>query len=77
MKWPGSTTTIYVFSGSKVIAEYSGTSSPYPLAREYIYSGGGLLATIAGATTTYHHSDHLSVRVTTDSSGNKIGEQGH
>ncbi len=36
------TTTVYLFSGTKVIAEYPGTNSPYPLAREYIYSGSQL-----------------------------------
>ena len=69
----GGTTTVYIFSGSKVIAEYTNGS----LAREYIYSGGNLLATIEGATTKYYHADHLSVRLTTDPSGTKIGEQGH
>ncbi len=41
------------------------------------HSGGMLLATLAGGNTTYHHSDHLSVRVSTNSSGAKVGEQGH
>ncbi len=45
--------------------------------KEYIYSGSALLATIAGSTTTYHHADHLSVRLTSDTSGTKIGEQAH
>ncbi|MCI0720192.1 MAG: hypothetical protein L0338_14665 [Acidobacteria bacterium] len=73
----GSTTTRYIYSGSKVIAEYVNASPPAAPAREYIYAGGQLIATIAGSTTTYHHPDHLSVRVNTDSAGNKVGEQGH
>jgi len=35
-----------------------------------------LLATIAGGVATYYHADHLSVRLTTDAGGNKLGEQG-
>jgi RHS repeat-associated protein len=76
-KVSGSTTTIYVFSGTKVIAEYSGTSAPYPLAREYIYSGGTLLAKIEASTTKYYHPDHLSNRVVTDSSGTAVAQLGH
>ncbi len=86
-KVSGGTTTVYIFSGGKDIAEYdngAGVASP---SREYIYSGPQLLATVTGngpsATTTYHHADHLSVRVSTDGTtgsptfGQKIGEQGH
>jgi hypothetical protein len=62
-KVSGGATTVYIFSGSKVIAEYSGTSAPYPLAREYIYSGGALLAKIESGATKYYHPDHLSNRV--------------
>lgn len=72
-------TTLYAFSGSKVIAEYvyvSGTPPTSPT-REYIYSRSALIAKIEGTVTQYYHSDHLSARVMTDSSGNKIGEQGH
>jgi RHS repeat-associated protein len=76
-KVSGSTTTIYIFSGTKVIAEYSGTSAPYPLAREYIYSGGALLAKIESGATKYYHQDHLSNRLVTDSSGNIVTQLGH
>ncbi len=72
-KVSASTTTVYLFSGSKVIAEYANGA----LSKEYIYSGSALLATIAGSTTTYHHPDHLSVRLTTDTSGGVLGQQGH
>lgn len=57
--------TSYVYSGTKVLAEYSGGS----LQKEYVYSGGRLLATVVGTTTTYHHHDHLSNRVETDATG--------
>jgi RHS repeat-associated protein len=76
-KVSGSTTNIYIFSGTKVVAEYSGTSSPYPLAREYVYSGGALLAKIESGATKYYHQDHLSNRVVTDSSGNTLEQLGH
>jgi RHS repeat-associated protein len=66
----GSTTTRYVYAGSKPIAEYvNGATTP---SAEYIYSGSQLLATIAGSNTTYHHPDHLSNRAETDASGNRI-----
>lgn len=44
----GSTTTRYIYSGSKPIAEYTGTTSP-TLSAEYIYAGSRLLVTIAEA----------------------------
>jgi RHS repeat-associated protein len=72
-KISGSTTTVYVFSGTKVIAEYANGS----LSKEYIYAGSGLLATIANGVTTYHHAGPLSVRLSTNSSGTKVGDQGH
>ena len=73
----GSTTTAYIFSGGRDIAEYDNGAAVNSPSREYIYWGGQLIATIQGTSTIYHHADHLSVRVTTDSNGNKIGEQGH
>jgi RHS repeat-associated protein len=76
-KASGTTTTVYSFSGSKVIAEYVNGAAPGSPTREYIYSGSALLAKVEGTATQYYHSDHLSARVMTDSSGNKIGEQGH
>lgn len=67
-KVSGSTTTVYIFSGSKVIAEYdngAGVASP---SREYIYGGGVLLAKIDASGTKYYHQDQLSNRLVTDSS---------
>lgn len=61
-KTTGSTTTVYVFSGAGVIAEYVNGS----LDKEYIYSGSALVATHDAGTLKYHHSDHLSIRVTTN-----------
>lgn len=82
-KVAGSATTVYIFSGTKVIAEYQNGAAPSSPTTEYIYSGSQLLATVTSSTTTYHHTDHLSVRMTTDGTtgsptyGQKIGEQGH
>ncbi len=64
-KVQGGTTTVYIFSGTKVIAEYVNGA----LSKEYVYSGSTLLATHEGATLKYHHPDHLSTRVETDSAG--------
>ena len=33
--------------------------------------------TLNGSMPTYHHSDHLLVRVNTNSSGTTVGQQGH
>ncbi len=76
-KVAGATTTGYIFSGSKVVAEYENGAASGSPTREYIYSGGMLLAKIEGGATAYYHADHLSARVTTDTNGSKLGEQGH
>ena len=76
-KVAGSTTTVYIFSGSSVIAEYVNGAAPTSPTREYVYSGSALLAKIESGATQYYHPDHLSARLMTDSSGTKIGEQGH
>jgi RHS repeat-associated protein len=68
--------TVYVFSGSKVIAEYdngAGVTSP---SREYVYSGSALLAKIDSSGTKYYHQDQLSNRLVTDSSGNTLAQMG-
>ncbi len=72
----GGATTVSIFAGGSVIAEYDNGAAPSAPSREYIYNpaGGdttGLLAMIVGGTTgggatTYYHQDHLSVRLTTD-----------
>ncbi len=65
-KVQGATTTVYIFSGTKVIAEYVNGA----LSKEYVYSGSALLATHEGATLRYHHPDHLGTRVDSDTTGN-------
>ncbi len=76
-KVSGSTTTVYIFSGTKVTAEYVNGAAPASPTREYIYAGSQLLAKIEGRVTNYYHADHLSVRVTTDTNGNIAGQQAH
>lgn len=71
----GAATTVYIFSGPKVVAEYSGTST-LALGKEYVYSGSNLIATLIpnGSQTTvvYAHSDHLSTRAESDSLGSSV-----
>ncbi|MBI1738455.1 MAG: DUF4329 domain-containing protein [Acidobacteria bacterium] len=69
--------TIYVFSGAKVIAEYDNGAVVGSPSMEYIYLGGRLLAKFEGSTTTYYHQDHLSNRVTTNTSGSIVAQNGH
>jgi RHS repeat-associated protein len=70
----GASTTVYVFSGSKVIAEYANGT----LSKEYVYAGSQMLATVAaGGATTYQHPGHLSIRAETDASGNLTRSFGH
>jgi RHS repeat-associated protein len=71
------TTTVYVFSGGKVIAEYDNGASPSNPTREYILAGGKLLAKIDTSGTKYYHQDHLSNRLVTDSSGSTVTQMGH
>jgi RHS repeat-associated protein len=67
----GTTTTRYIYSGSKPIAEYVNGANASSPSTEYIYAGSQLLVTIAGSATTYHHPDHLSNRAETNSSGTR------
>jgi RHS repeat-associated protein len=71
------TATVYIFSSSKVIAEYASGAKVNSPTKEYIYSGSALLATISGNTTNYHMGDQLSPRLTTNTSGTVAGQQGH
>jgi RHS repeat-associated protein len=75
-KVSGSNNTVYIFSGSKVIAEYDNGAAVGSPSREYIYSGSALLAKIDSSGTKYYHQDHLSNRMVTDASGTKVAEMG-
>jgi RHS repeat-associated protein len=68
-KISGSTTTVYLFSGSKVIAEYQNGAAPTSPTREYIYAGNTMLTKIQSGTTTYYHQDHHSNRLATNGAG--------
>jgi RHS repeat-associated protein len=72
----GGTTTVSIFSGSSVLAEYDNGAAPSVPSREYVYGGLGLLAMFSGSETTYYHQDHLGVRLTTDAYGNVLTQQG-
>jgi RHS repeat-associated protein len=76
-KVAGSTTTVYIFSSSKVIAEYDNGAAVGSPSREYVYSGARLLAKLDSTGTKYYHQDHLSNRLVTDSSGNTTEQTGH
>jgi RHS repeat-associated protein len=76
-KVSGSTTTVYVFSGSKVIAEYDNGAVVGSPSREYVYGGGALLAKIDSSGTKYYHQDHLSNRLVTSSTGATLEQMGH
>jgi len=76
-KVSGATTTVYVFSGTKVIAEYENGAAVGAPTREYIYTGSQLLAKIEGGVTTYSHPDHLSAGVMTNTSGTIAAQSGH
>ncbi len=71
------TRTVYVFTGSKVIAEYDNGAAVGSPSREYVYSGNTLLAKIDSSGTKYYHQDHISNRLVTDSSGNTSAQLGH
>ncbi len=60
-----------------MIAEYVNGAAPTAPTREYIYAGSRLMATHEGSNLTYHHADHLSTRVETDSTGNVTRQFGH
>ncbi|MGA7785804.1 MAG: RHS repeat-associated core domain-containing protein, partial [Candidatus Acidiferrales bacterium] len=75
-KTSGGATTVYIWSGDKVIAEYPLGATASSPSEEYIYSQGKLIATL-DSITKYHLQDHLSIRMTTDANGAVLGQQGH
>jgi len=77
IKNAGGTQTVYVSSGGQTLDEYDNGAAVTLPTREYIYVGSQKIAAIAQTGTNYYLPDHLSTRLTTDSSGNVVGEQGH
>jgi RHS repeat-associated protein len=76
-KVSGGNTTVYIFSGGKVLAEYVNGAAPTQATREYIYSGSAMLAKVEAGATSYNLTDHLSTRMLTDANGASLGQQGH
>jgi RHS repeat-associated protein len=76
-KVAGGTTTVYIFSGAKVIAEYQNGAAPTSPKQEYIYAGGALVAKVTSTAIYYYHQDHLSNRLITNSSGGVYSNMGH
>jgi RHS repeat-associated protein len=68
--------TIYIFSGRKVIAEYASGAGVGSPSTEYIYAGENALASVSSGTTTYYGADHLSTRFLMDANDNTIGQRG-
>ncbi|HKV78500.1 MAG TPA: RHS repeat-associated core domain-containing protein [Candidatus Sulfotelmatobacter sp.] len=76
-KTASGTSTVYIYAGSQVIAEYDNGAAPSAPSREYIYAFGQRAAKIEGGATDYYQTDHLSPRIVTDGSGNVVGQLGH
>jgi RHS repeat-associated protein len=69
--------TYYIYADGRLIAEYAlGAAANAPSA-EYINLGHRQVATIVSGVTTFNFADHLSTRVTADSSGNPVNTYGH
>lgn len=73
VKVSGSNTTVYIFNGDKVIAEYVNGA----LSKEYIYLGNQQLAGYLYGTLSYYLPDRLSNRAVTDTNGSAVGQQGN
>jgi RHS repeat-associated protein len=70
----GGSTTLYVWEGGSVIAEYNGVGSGMAWMKSYVYLGGRLLATDSTSGIQYHHPDRLGTRLVTNTSGGIVSE---
>ncbi|MGB8786037.1 MAG: RHS repeat-associated core domain-containing protein [Candidatus Acidiferrales bacterium] len=77
VKASGGTTTVYIYSGSQVIDEYANGAAPSSPTSEYVYMGSQKVVLIQGSAAQYYLNDHLSIRGSTDSSGNVAEQRGH
>jgi RHS repeat-associated protein len=68
-------TTVYVWEGSQVIAEYNEATGA--LMAEYVYAGARMVAREQGGAMRYYHADRLSTRLITDGAGNVVSTQDH
>jgi RHS repeat-associated protein len=72
--------TVHIFSGTKVIADYTVGAAPTSPLKEHFYSAGQWVATDHKQISVidYRYSDHLgSARMNADSNGTVTGQQGH
>jgi RHS repeat-associated protein len=74
-KVTASGTVHYVWEGSRVVAEYDGTTGA--VLTEYVYAGGRMLAQETSGKVTYYHQDRLSVRLLTDTAGKVVAQMSH
>lgn len=75
-KVAGTTTTVYIYLGAKVIAEYVNGAAVTSPTQEYLYAGDNLLAKVVSGATSYFHQDQLSNRLMTNSSGTVVAQLG-
>ncbi len=72
----GGATTVSIFLGDQVLAEYDNGVLPSAPTNEYIYAGGQRVMSEQSGVTDYWHYDHLSPRLRTDASGNVADQRG-
>lgn len=70
---------MFLYSGTRLIADYQDGTAYNAPSREHFYSSGQWITTdhIAAGVREFRHHDHLSLRLTTDSTGAWRGHQGH
>src|SRR5579883_1100993 len=76
VKSSGGATTVSIFLGDQVLAEYDNGALPSAPTNEYIYAGGQRIMSVQSGVTDYWHYDHLSPRLRTDASGNVADQRG-
>src|SRR5579883_2233526 len=76
VKSSGGATTVSIFLGDQVLAEYDNGVLPSAPTNEYIYAGGQRVMSVQSGVTDYWHYDHLSPRLRTDASGNVADQRG-
>ena len=72
----GSTTTVYIYSGSNIVAEYVNGAAPSSPTNEYFYAGDNKIASVESGSTYYYHNDRHSPRMRTNSSGTIQDQRG-
>ena len=75
-KVSGGTTTVTIYSGSQLLAEYVNGAAPSSPTNEYIYAGNQRIFQVASGSSYYFQNDHLSLRMRTDASGNITDQRG-